>query len=589
MADFITVNLPKEIYAKPLRFPKGMPKEDIDRAIEKRFPQARQLREDHLLEQNPDRLRYLKDVALGAGRMGNEVLNLPNKLKELSGNRLFTHAGHIPEPTRESVGLRGTESLADKLISGLGQHALGFLAPEAELGALGRGIEAIPRVGGFAARALAKTLPVAAFEATQSANPIEGGREAAESMAPFSALSSLTEAGSPALRLAGKVGLGAGGAYLGHKLSQAIGGGLPGELLSAGGALLGTRLGVNPQREARSAVLEGVEGSPYKERLAAANRLGLSYLTPAEASGNPFTAGIQGNIGRTEPGAKRLYERGEERLGSEERAINKLLDTTFKEEELAPRTKELYENAYKQNVPEQDLYELQDNEVFKRAQRLVENRPAYKESLKNVPKNSVAYLDHVKQALDDMIEKAPIKEGRIIKDTQKSLINKLDQVSPQYGEARGLAERGILRRDLEKEFNKKDMRGTNFLKVLNDKKKFGEIQHHLRNVPEAQEQLNDMRMIFKDLINPPTVRTAAGLAKTSMTKERSSSQALLNTLTDKLTGGKFDKAAVELITNPKWAEELKRIGEVSKGEKRLTSLLDLIGRAKAASTTEKSK
>ncbi len=328
-------------------------------------------------------------------------------------------------------------------------------------------------------------------------------------------------------------------------------------------------------------MLEGVEGTNYKEMLDAAKRLDLPYITPAEASGNPYVGAAQGNIGKTKKGSQVLYEKGEERSAGEKKSINKLFDTVFTKKEMEPEVEALYKKAYQKTVPQDSLQSIQDNEVFKRAQRIVQNKPAFKESLKGVPENSVAYLDHVKQAMDDMIEKAPRKEGRIMQRTREDLLKMTDHAAPEYGKARELAKREITRRELEKVFNKKPMTGSNFSKYLEDQKQFSGLMKKLENVPEAQSQLRDMKMVFKNLINIPTAKSAEALSRTSMSKDRSDVQALMSRFKEMLSGGKFDKYAVELITNPKWAEELQNLKKVSNPEKLFSEVFDLVGKAGA--------
>jgi hypothetical protein len=530
------------------------------------------------------------NLAAGLMEGGRGIVNAPhqiaNAIKPEWGNRI----GNAVNPETnysEKLGLPEEQTLSDKLIQGAMQFAPSLLAPELSLGKAGKAIESIPKVGKYLKSMIGNAIPQGAYNATQSDNPGEAGLEAAAVSTPFSALSVLAKSANPWARKLARAGTAAVSAYLGHEAAKAAG--ANGWGANAAGAVagaLGHTVGYNPKLDARKKVLAGVEGSNYKEKLAASNRLGLTHLTPAEASGNPFTAAKQGAVGRTHEGAKMMYERGQERVASEEKAINKLLDTAYNPALHDSKVKSLYESAYKKEVPSASLTDLTDNKVMQRAERLVKNKPAYQESLKDVPTNSVAYLDHVKKALDDMIEKAPMAEGRILKQTRSELLEKMDAVSPEYKEARQLAERGIVRKDIEKMFNAKEMKGTNFYNALKNSKTYSEIKHHLRNVPEAQHQLKDMKMIFGDLINPPSVRTAAGQAKTSMTSHRNSADVWIDKAREFLTNGKFDKEAVELITNPNWADELHKINELTGYEKKISAAMKLFGNAAAASNTK---
>jgi hypothetical protein len=175
------------------------------------------------------------------------------------------------------------------------------------------------------------------------------------------------------------------------------------------------------------------------------------------------------------------------------------------------------------------------------------------------------------------------------------MLETLDTASPAYKEGRQLAERGIVRREIEDLFNKKDETGTNLFKtLLSNKRDYRELQDRFRrlektsNSPEqvksmknAQQQLEDMRLIFGRLINIPTAKTAEALSRTSMSKERSSTQTAMRHLQELLSGGKYDKAAVELITNPKWADELEKLKKITTTDKIIGAFHNLMGKAGA--------
>jgi hypothetical protein len=97
----------------------------------------------------------------------------------------------------------------------------------------------------------------------------------------------------------------------------------------------------------------------------------------------------------------------------------------------------------------------------------------------------------------------------------------------------------------------------------------------------AQQQLEDMRLIFGRLINIPTAKTAEALSRTSMSKSRSSSDEAIRRLKELLSGGRYDKEAVELITNPKWADELKKLNEITNKDKLIAAFHNVIGKAGA--------
>lgn len=593
-----------------LEFPEGTSQDVMRNAIYKQFPEyspkdsranvESKAGEESFLSKLPKNIGIgLLQATKGIADAPNEIAQALDKRSTAFGSLKNTFDEMLPIPSNVKLSSGGLSELipkspdvdfakilgqknktkGDELTQALISLLPSLFLPEAKLGKLGSAIESIPKAGRALRSGVGTAIPQAAYAATQSDNPLDSAQSTAEIAGPIAAISEVIKSGSPLARTLGRLGLGGAGAYLGHEVGQDVGG--HGDIGALAGALLGS-LGKKPSSFARKDMLSGVQGTEYKESLEAAKRLGLDYLTPAEASGNPFVGRAQGNVGKTAEGSKILYERGEQRIASEEKAINRLLDTVYDEQKLAPKVKQLYEESYKKNVPNDFIEKIRGNEIVKEAERLVNNKPAFREGLKNVSDDSVAYWDTVKQSLDDMIsktQKESPKESRLIQKTKNDLVEKLDEISPEYKKGRELAERQFAREKIEKVFNSKPMIGTTMYKALEDKTKFDKLLHSLRNVPQAQDQLKDMQRIFKNLINPPSVRTASHLAKTSMDKSRSSSQELIRALKEKLTAGKYDKAAVELITNPDWASQLNKIKKVSGFEKKLSKTLDLLGKA----------
>lgn len=535
---------------------------------------------------------------LGAlATLGKNFANLPAKGAEfLESNfsqddtlakKLGLKASDIPRLPEydyyKALQLPDKETLGDTLTRFPVENADAFLAPELKIGML----EKIP----FAGRMLQKVVGNAIPQGTISA--IHGGDPAVATatQAPFSALSSLITSSNPYVKGAARLGMLGGGGYLGYKGAEGLGfEGAPaqgiGALLGAGAALLGA----NPQKMARETMLEGVDPANITTKLDAAKRLGLKYVTPAEIADNPFTAGVQGAAGKTKEGAQILYKEGKERQLSEKTAIKDFFNTVFNKTDktatgnLATKDR-LYKEAYQARISQNFVHELNDNEIYKAARAEVERNPVYKEALKGVPEDSFAYQDQIKRALGDLEEGAKgangkaTNESRLYKAFTKDYLKKLDKIEPKYKAARALAEREIAVNNMQAKLNESEINGTNFFRhILKNDNKFDKLRHSLRNVPGAQQKLDDMRLIFPNLINPPSIRTAAGLAKTSMDKQRSSVQDAVNKIMNTVTSGRYDKAAIQLITNPKWDQEMASIKAISDSRLRAAKMVDLLGR-----------
>lgn len=590
---------------QPIRVPDGSSEADISQYADKYFPNGKKATEELTSENQSqkipdesfeDPLRYaIKDPLIGALNLGSRGAASTGNLAIELINKL---GGNLPKSEAkdfsEMLGVpENKKNIADTLLQFVPEIGVSLALPETRLGALGNAINRIPGAGKYLKTALGNALSQGLFAASQSPeNKGSAALEAGGIAAPFSALSEAIKSGSPTVRNIGR-GLGAlsaGG--LGYYGAKSAGAPEPAaDLAAVLGASLGGR-GGSTQRRARENVLKGVEGTPYQESLDAANRLGLTYLTPAEASGNPFVGGVQGGLGKTEKGAQLLYERGKERSASEEKSIEDLFGNIFPKS-LEERKNVLYKAAESQEVPDSSLSQFKDNEIFKAALKHVKSEPAYKEKLKGVSENSIQYLNQIKEAMDDMIEGAPNKEGNIIRETKNNLLKTLDTISPEYKEGRQLAERGIVRKEVEDLFNKKDETGTNLFKgLLSNKRDYNELQDRFKRLeatattPEqiesmkaAQQQLKDMKLIFGRLINIPTAKTAEALSRSSMSKPRASLTKMMEYWQEIMSGGKYDKAAVELMTNPKWSDELSKLGEITKKDKLTAAFYNLLGKA----------
>lgn len=522
-------------------------------------------------------MRYgIADPTIGILKGREKMLNFPHRLLP----------GVIPELTRSGVdygaawGIPESEaSGVDKMIQLGGQYAPSMAIHGMALGKLGQLLSKVPYAGGIVTRALSEAIPQAAYSAIQAQEePGSAATETAAATLPFAAISEGLQSTNPVVRNLMRGILMAGGAYAGHEIPHELG---MGEVLSGAGGMLGAMLGgrgFRTQKEMKRAFTEGVSREVAEPRLQAAERLGLDYLTPAEAGLSPWASRMQGRLGRTEEGGKLLYEKGLERISSERDAINKTLDLIYDEEKMGPQIKGIYETVYPSVVPEQVIESLGDNHLIKKAQSILSSKPAYKEALKEVPQNSLGYWDHVKQALYDLEEKAPDKEARIISQTRRNLVSQLDNIHPQYQEARHLYERQKVRDALEAVFDRKEITGKNFYQALASDNKFNKMIKKLHDVPEAVDNLKDMRMIFKDLLGPPTIATAKGGEERGMFQMRNLGAHLENLMEHIFTRGKTDEEAIRFITSKDWHKQLQDINKIGNKQMKILALSVLLGR-----------
>jgi hypothetical protein len=549
-------------------------------------------------------VRYgLKDPAIGILNAGREFANLPHKIS----------GGRIPEGSPSDYDfskLFGVEKpdSGDKLVQMLTQYGPSMALPGVGLGRAGQAITKIPRVGKLLSKAISEAIPQAGYAAAQAPqDQAKAGAEAGATQVPFSILTQLMGSTNPKARIAAKI-LG-GGAFglVGHHVAKGLGLGETGsEVVGLASAILGGR-GMKSDKDRFNELAKHANTPLATEKMAAANRLGLDYLTPAEASESRIAASRQGGLGKTEEGEQILHQKLKGREESERRAIEATLNKIYSPEKMDKQVEEAYKSINEVNLPQDFPLQYKDNEIIKEAKNAVENTPAYKESLKALmPKNvklkkgqadpqatSLVYWDHVKRAMDDMVNKAERagnnNEARIISNTRRDMRDQMDAAFPEYANARALYERKIVREGLEKVFDRKAINGTNFYQALASQKKFDEVLGRLKNAPEAVQNLKDMRLVFKELLGERTIKTAKGKEEYGMNQSRSSGKFLENAFEHIFTGGKNDKKAIEFITSKDWQKQLQDINKISGKHLKLVAFLTALTKGVSQAAGEQDK
>lgn len=339
--------------------------------------------------------------------------------------------------------------------------------------------------------------------------------------------------------------------------------------LGAAGAYL-KHISISPEELAKREIFGDIEPSdiPTMEKMNdAAKRLNLTYATPSELLESPFESVKQANAGRTTKGMKQLYKLGKVREASEESAINKLFDLIHTDK-LDPIKKEAYRVTMKNTLPDEFVQKQINRPVIKDAMKIVDNNSAFKQLLQEeygvspdqIPKNTFMYWDMVKRALGDMQYKSAKEkptEASVFGNTRRSMVSDMDAIEPQYKTARGISEREITKKKLQKVFDKKAKTFNNFDSHLKSKKNYEELLEKLDSFPEAKQQLEDIKLFSGKMIpNNPTVRAAAALKRTGMSDARNAIEAKKREF-DERYGQEHDVAKVDLMTHPDLMKLLK--------------------------------
>lgn len=524
----------------------------------------------------------------GYAQFGHNIVNLPYNVAKYAGlesaekiphQKNYDFAALLGQPKKET---------SDLIAQGIAEYLPSMLLPGGAAGSAVKGAKGIGQITPYIKAALKTAAPQMGYSGVMALG--DNPEELVNSLgitgavtAPFGALGHAATVGSPGLKTAAR-GIGAaGGAGLGYLGSEALGvpdiAQIPTALLS--GYL--TERGLRPQAYAQKRVFEGIEPETVKPYTEAAERLGLDYITPAEAMGDPFSGAIQASIGKTPEAAKLKYERSVQRMASEENAINNFFDDIYTDT-LDPLKKEFYDKALATPVlPDFENRMVQESNLINKAVKKLETDPAFKDRIKRnkIERGTLGYWDEVKRALGVMEEQAVKKsktKAAIIGDVRRDMVSELDSLYPDYERARALGQRDIIRGKLENEFDRKDLTGLNFYNsILKSDKKFNKLISDLNEFPEIQQQLQDMKLVFPRLINPQTGRTAHGQEATSMNKSRGGFIQDMQEIMSNTIGKKSDLAQAELITQKDWLNKLSKSKEL-KENPLLGSMIEYIGR-----------
>lgn len=397
-------------------------------------------------------------------------------------------------------------------------------------------------------------------------------------------LGEATQVTNPFVRALGRAGLGAGLGY-----------GVGGERGAEYGAIAGLaspvalkKIGLTGERPGRE-TLRDLRPEDVQSQVEAANRLGTP-ITPAEASGNPYIGRQEGYYGKTGEAAAEKTRIGMERVEKQKTAITDLLDTIY-DKSAASKQKitDLYKAANKWNLKDEVVNKFRQDPVIADAFKAVESDSAYQRKLAGVSPNNIAYLNQVKRALSDMEGKA-LRVGEKdraaeFKDARTNLVSAMDEAVPAYKQARNEAQRSIVRSNIQKVLNKKEVKGSTFFdSLLKNDEKYNQLLSSLKNVPEAQDKIRDMKTGWKNLINIETPRAAAGKSETSMNLARDSI-AHLATLWDEMTGSTRNKEALKYIHSGKWQYDLPEIVATKNKDQRLQKYSKLLGKLVGATFT----
>jgi len=534
-------------------------------------------------EQTENVQRQANDVAKGASQ---SFINTPEQIANVFGKHLYNQFNYAPKTEAANTG-RFVGDVGSYFLPGgtfkAGVNVLKYIPKAAAaINAIEKGIKSKPIVN-FLLQGAKNAGEAALFE--KAKNPKASKIDVAEAGglgAGIPAAAHLMFGSNPLIRtLAGAAVGGATGYNYG---------GWPGALEGAGLGMAApnalAEIGIGKAPIAHEMLTR--EPNPMaRARYEAGERIG-DVGTPAETfADRGKMARAQGRISHTEEGAEEMAAQGEQRIANQENAIKRLLNTIYpKAKGYTAETTALYKEAGKHNLSENAFNDLMENHVISDAAKEAADSSLYKQDLKDVGKNSVAYLDVIKKTLSDKVKSAKGNAARIYKQAEQQVIDAIEKESPVYKEARASAQRKIVRGEIQKALKGKPITGQHFFnKILANNDNFEELLTKLNNVPEAQQQLRDMKLAWENIVGMDTTRSVVGRTAGSTNQAREHFTKLWNEFKN-MFGAPRDVQRAQFIHDPKWWNKFDEVMKYRDKVKRRDALVDLVSRGVTATGLE---
>jgi hypothetical protein len=207
--------------------------------------------------------------------------------------------------------------------------------------------------------------------------------------------------------------------------------------------------------------------------------------------------------------------------------------------------------------------------------------------------NTVEGLHNAKKGIQGIIEsQGDTAVGNTaageLKQVNKRLNAQLTSASPEYASANNISNMRQAREEIDKTMAKTDLTGKDFYnRVLKNPQEYKMLYDRLANptnpkvATQAQTALSNLRTAMPDLMDNLAMVSGKALAK----EHPNSNFKLLDlakTFANKVFMNRYNKAVAELMTNPRWQDELAKVTKMKEGEDRGISLGRLISKVNVA-------
>ncbi len=202
--------------------------------------------------------------------------------------------------------------------------------------------------------------------------------------------------------------------------------------------------------------------------------------------------------------------------------------------------------------------------------------------------NSVRGLHSAKMSINSLIDSQGVNSlgntaSGELKQVNKLLNEKIRDASPRYEKANRISNLRQARQEIESKMKESQFSGSDFnQKILKNSDQYNELFDRLGNkenpskLTESQVRLRAMRDTLPHLIDNMTEQSAAGVATSA--PEIKGFAGLAKSVLGKVYMDKYSKSVAEIMTDPRWHDELVRISNIASKEDRGIKLGRLISK-----------
>lgn len=204
-------------------------------------------------------------------------------------------------------------------------------------------------------------------------------------------------------------------------------------------------------------------------------------------------------------------------------------------------------------------------------------RAKYAEESIPVDKLKEGYVGKIAKMKDPQLKNV----SRTIFDTKQTDITKFKEIRDAIYKENPKAWRGIIRNEIERRLAPTEGGGSDFYKqILKNQNSYDQMVEATKVLGgNSSKKLAQMRDVFETLIDPKTGKAIYDEARIGGASIKPGG--ILHQLVkfgDGVINGRYNKAATELITNPRWDEESSKIALVKNKEERAMRYAKLMAR-----------